>query len=91
MNLIANLLEIIEHALQNPQNKAAVQIAIDGVALLKDLSGNPKVKKLEADIAAYVALLPPAAKPAPPSEPAEPEEQNGVRGGPNAGRMRFDQ
>ncbi len=91
LNLLSSFLGVVERALQVPGDKAAVKIAIDGLAAWKAIADNPRVQQLEADIAAYVALLPaPQVAPAALEPPAR-EVQNGVRGGPNGGRMSFDQ
>lgn len=67
MSLITGFLDIVENALRNPTDKAAVQIAIDGLAAWKDISTHPTILKLEADIGAYVATLPKGAVPAVPA------------------------
>lgn len=71
MTLLASFLGIVERAIQNPQDKAAVKIAIDGLAAWKAIAALPAILQLEADIGAYVALLPPSEAPAP--APAPPE------------------
>lgn len=71
MSLLSTFLGIVERAIQNPQDKAAVQIAIDGLAAWKAIAELPAILRLEADIGAYVALLPPSE--APPALPAPPE------------------
>jgi hypothetical protein len=83
LNILGGFLAIVERALQSPEDKAAVQIAIDGLAFWKDIAGNPKLARLEADIAAYAALPPPPAAAPAPVEPAK----DGVRGGPRGGLM----
>ena len=86
-------LGIIEEAVANGENKAALRIVRDGLLMWKDIAAMPSVRRFEDDVAAYERLRAAHAS-APSSEPAEPsapEAQNGVRGGPNAGRMRFDQ
>jgi hypothetical protein len=87
MNWIPDLLTIVEHALQNPQDKAAVQIAIDGIAWWRRVAGLPETLKLEVDVGIYVALLPPSAKPPAINTPVDPPVQDGVRGGPRGGLM----
>lgn len=67
MSIMTGFLNIVLRALQNPQDKAAVQIAIDGLAAWKDISTHPTILKLEADIGAYVATLPKGAVPVPPA------------------------
>jgi hypothetical protein len=88
-----SFLGILEDAIANPENKAAVKIARDGLLMWRDIASVPSVIQLEADIAAYERLrAADASAPASaPSAPPAPEAQNGVRGGPNAGRMSFDQ
>jgi len=86
-------LGIVEEAVANPENKAAIRIVRDGLLMWRDVANMPSVLRFEADIVAYERLRAadasaPTSKPA---EPSAPEPQNGVRGGPNAGRMRFDQ
>ena len=86
-------LGIIEEAVADPENKAAIKIVRDGLLMWRDIAGMPSVLRFEADILAYERLRAVGAS-SPGSEPAEPpapEAQNGVRGGPNAGRMSFDQ
>jgi hypothetical protein len=85
-------LGIVEEAVTKPENKAAVKIVRDGLLMWQDIAKVPSVMQFEADIAAYerLRLGAPAPTPAPPDTPA-PEAQNGVRGGPNGGRMSFDQ
>jgi hypothetical protein len=85
-----SFLSIVEQAVANPENKAAVKIARDGLVMWKDISSVPSVTQFEADIAAYERLRA-ADVPSRPADPPAPEVQNGVRGGPNAGRMSFDQ
>lgn len=73
MSFLSTMLDIVENALRDPTDKAAVQIAIDGVAAWKEIATNPKIIKLEADIGAYVATLPkPLGAPviAPPDTPS---------------------
>ena len=77
MNWLPDLLSIVENALRNPSDKAAVQIAIDGLAAWHAVSDLPTVQKLEADVAAYVATLPPGAAPDVP----EPSIEAGAHGG----------
>jgi hypothetical protein len=91
--LWTSFLGLVEEAVANPENKAAVKIVRDGLLMWKDIANMPSVRRFEADIVAYERLRA-ADAPAPATEPAEPptpEAQNGVRGGPNAGRMSFDQ
>lgn len=74
MNLVdigVDILDVIEHALRNPTEKAAVQIALDGIGAVRDALALPSVQKVRADIAAYVATLPPAAKPTQIDAPAD--------------------
>lgn len=88
MKWLPDLLNIVERAIQNPEDKAAVQIAIDGLAVWRDIAANPKVLKLEADVGAYVALLPPSATSTPAK--AVPEAPTHVGGHPDMtdpGRM----
>lgn len=87
MNWLPDLLGIVEAALMNPQDKAAVQIAIDGLAVWKKIAGDPQVLKLEADVGAYVALLPPSAAPAAPVAAPEPPATSGRPDGPNRGGL----
>ena len=71
MSLLAAFLNIVEHALQNPEDKAAVKIAIDGLAAWREVSALASVQELEADIGTYVALLPKAEAPAPAPPPPD--------------------
>jgi hypothetical protein len=88
MNWIPDLLGIVEAALMNPEDKAAVQIAIDGLAVWKKIAGDPQVLKLEADVGAYVALLPPGAVPeAPVAAPEPPASASGHPDMTDSGRM----
>lgn len=68
---LAWFLSIVERAIQNPTDRAAAQIAIDGLAAAKVAGALPEVKKLVADIGTYVATLPEEERPAP-IAPAEP-------------------
>lgn len=83
MSILTGFLNIVENALRDPTDKAAVQIAIDGLAAWKDISTHPTILKLEADIGAYVATLPKGAAPLevdPPSEMQPNEDYAGAGG-----------
>lgn len=71
--MLVELLDIIEHALRDPTKKAAVQIAIDGVAAWREVAALPSIVKLEADVMVYRATLPPSEQPPPIEAPAQPE------------------
>ena len=71
MTFLASFLGIVERAIRDPTDKAAVRIAIDGLAAWKAIAALPAIVQLEADIGAYVALLPPSEAPTP--APAPPE------------------
>ena len=85
MSIFASFLNIVETALLNPMDKAAVKIAVDGLAAWREIAGNPKIVQLVADIEAYQALLP--IPPAPVEPPAAPSTQDGERGGPRGGLL----
>jgi hypothetical protein len=80
MSLLDSFLGILERAIQNPSDKAAVKIAIDGMAAWNAIASNPLVMQLESDIGAYVALTTPATTaapaPAPATEPPAPSRQS---------------
>jgi hypothetical protein len=82
MTILTTFLGIVESALQNPSDKAAVKIAIDGIAAWKDIASRPMILQLEADIGAYVALLPKAGAPTvdPPSDQQPNADYAGAHG-----------
>lgn len=97
-NLLIGFLEAVEHMIQNPENREAVEIVKDGVIMWRKVGTMPEVLKFEADIGEYQRLVAarvakdaPPAKPAPQPAPEQPQVQNGVRGDSNAGRMRFEE
>lgn len=74
MTLLTSFLGIVEVALRSPSDKAAVAIAIDGLAAWRAIANNPAIIKLEADIAAYQATLPPSQQPPPIGAPVQPQQ-----------------
>jgi hypothetical protein len=88
-----SFLGLVEEVVANPENQAAIKIVRDGLLMWKDIASMPSVRRFEADIVAYQRLraADAPASAAESAEPPAPEAQNGVRGGPNAGRMSFDQ
>lgn len=87
MNWIPDLLGVVERALQNPEDKAAVQIAIDGLAVWRKMAADLDVLKLEADIGAYRALLPPDAATPTKAVPEPPAHGGGHPNSTDSGRI----
>jgi hypothetical protein len=84
ISLLSDFLGVVESALRNPQDKTAVKIAIDGIAAWRAIAGLPQIQQLEADVGAYIALLPKPSQPAGNSGDPGPSEQQpeaGARGG----------
>lgn len=67
MHILEGFIKIVRAAIEDPTDRAAATIAIDGIEVWADIANNPKVLKLEADIGAYVATLPKGDIPVPPA------------------------
>jgi hypothetical protein len=75
MNLqnITNFLEIF---LRSPQDRAALKIVTDFGAIAQDWLKDPRLPGVEADIQAYLALLPPSSA-TPAAQPETPPASSG--------------
>lgn len=62
MNLttLQKFVGFIEWAIQNPEEKAALKIAGDIIAIAQGVMKDPRIAQAEADIGAYVKMLAPA-------------------------------
>lgn len=81
MMFLPKMLHILEVAIQNPTDKAAVQLAADALAVAAEAGNLPSVIKFEKDYDVYRATLPPAPNPVDIANQAidQVTEQNGGR------------
>jgi hypothetical protein len=86
MNLqtVANFLEIF---LRSPQDRAALKIVTDLGAIVQDWLKDPRLPGVETDIKTYLALLPPAAAPAPQQPTSSAPSSGGHPSGTDSGRL----
>jgi hypothetical protein len=68
LQLLEDFLKIVRNAIQDPTDKAAAQLALDGIDAWADIATRPSILKLEADIGVYMAAR---QKAAPASAPVE--------------------
>lgn len=79
MTFLPKMLHVVEIALQNPTDKAAVQLAADALAVAAEAANLPSVIKFEKDYDVYRATLPKSPDAPAPATPPAPEPVSDVQ------------